>query len=414
MGQACNHERLPPQRSLRIGLSNGSQQRPPGFQYLPEASAYEISSRSEVSRPSVEKSPVIREKSSEAWPVIRMDILHREHMALLQKAGLQLSSWLHEDGTITPQDTLLIMDMQNDFFPGKFAPGGGRAAVPEGESVIDPVVDLIEAFSRCGALIVAARAFHPADHTSFYEQGGPVPSHCVQSTCGSNFHPSIAEALQQAHAAPLRQTSFNGLPGEAGKVEIVFKGFLNDVPSPGAFRYDRELCKERLKHHRLDMENDTLPRAMSPATWTGAMALKCSNLTNDINASPDVAALLQKDLRPLEDIVPKSGRLLIAGLTLDGSVLDSAVAASRLGYDKVFVAVDASRPAHFGMSGEYGSGFLTDPAFIVSELQKHCVNIVQSAEILRTFSREPTEVDIDGPVVADKVHRPPSPQRGGA
>jgi len=263
-----------------------------------------------------------------------------------------------------------------------------------------------------------------------------VPSHCVQSTCGSNFHPSIAEALQQAFSAPLGESSFNGLPGDAGKVEIVFKGFLNEVPSPGAFRYDRDLCNERLKHHRLDVGNDTLPRAMSPDLWTGAMALKCSNLINDINATPDVTALLQNDLRPLDDIVPKFGRLLIAGLNLDGGVLDSAVAASRLGYDKVFVAIDASRPAHFGMSGEYGSGFLTDPAFIVSEFQKNNVHVVQSTEVLRTFSghpsehrshrcvdslcaiaENPSEVDIDIPMLADKVSSPRSPQsirRGGA
>lgn len=326
----------------------------------------------------------------------------------MREAGLELSSWMHEGGCITPEDTLLLVDMQNDFFSGKFAPGGGRAAVPEGESVIESAVELIEAFSQCGALVVATRAFHPADHASFYEQGGPVPSHCVQATAGANFHASIAEALQRAYTTPLEESGFNGLPGEMGKVEIVFKGFLSEIASPGAFRYDRELFQQRLTRCRCDPDDSSLPRSMSAEMWTGAMALKSSNLANDINASPDVTALLQKDLRPLDNIVPKSGRLLIAGLALDSNVLDSAVAASRLGYEKICVAVDACRPTHFGMSGEYGSGFLTDPAFIVSEFKKHDIHVVQSKDVLQTVSSSLKEVDSPCPPSSH------SPKRGGA
>jgi len=145
---------------------------------------------------------------------------------------------------------------------------------------------------------------------------------------------------------------------------------------------------------------------------TGAMALKCSNLANDINASPDVTALLQKNLRPLDTIVPKTGRLLIAGLALDSGVFDTAIAASRLGYDKVCVAVDACRPQHFGMSGEYGSGFLTDPAFIVSEFKKHNVQVVQSSEVLRACPRGLLDSP-KGSLRACDTHCS-SPVRGGA
>merc|ERR1719428_2127076 len=119
------------------------------------------------------------------------------------------------------------------------------------------------------------------------------------------------------------------------------------------------------------------------------MGLKCSNLANDMNANPDLSALLQPDLRPLENIIPRTGRLLIVGLGLDTAILDSAVAASRLGYTNVFVAADACRAAHFGMSGEYGSGFLTDPAYVAAEFQKHNIGAVQVSEVLRTFSGSP-------------------------
>lgn len=324
-----------------------------------------------------------RSSCPSTWPVIKVDIFYREHMQLLRKAGLEFASWLDEAGGVKSTDTLLVVDMQNDFIPVKFAPGCGRASIPEGEAVLEPVIQLIEAFSRQNALIVATRAFHPPDHISFYDQGGQQPAHCVQTTPGADFYPSVAEALHQARTLPLWQSAGNGLPGQAGKVEIAFKGFLEDVASPGAFRYDREYFDERLKQYNWDLPDCSTKGVKSADMWTGAMALKCSNLINDINANPDLSALLQPDLRPLEEVVQRSGRLLIVGLALDTSILDTAVAAARLGYEKVFVAIDACRPSHFGITGEYGSGFLTDPKYLVSEFQKYNIKIVQSSEVLR-------------------------------
>lgn len=340
----------------------------------------------------------------DAWPVIRLDILYREHMNLLCKAGLQMGSWLSQAGGIGAEDTLLVVDMQNDFMPVKCAPYGGRAAVAEGEAVVEPVTELIEAFSRRGALIVATRAFHPADHISFYEQGGPLPSHCVQTTPGSCFYPAVAEALHLAHTAPLLECDEYGLPCPAGRVEIAFKGILEDVASPGAFRYDQEHYEKSLRHCRWELPSCPLRGVQCAEPWTGALALKCSNLTNDIDANPDLSALLQPDLRPLHEVIPRSGRLLIVGLALDTSILETAVAASRLGYEKVFVAIDACRASHFGITGEYGSGFLTDPAYIVSQFEKHDINIVQSGEVLRTLG--------DSPKL--RKGRSPSPVKGGA
>jgi nicotinamidase/pyrazinamidase len=41
-------------------------------------------------------------------------------------------------------------------------------------------------------LVVATRDWHPPDHASFKEQGGPWPPHCVQGTPGAELHPSLA------------------------------------------------------------------------------------------------------------------------------------------------------------------------------------------------------------------------------
>ena len=39
--------------------------------------------------------------------------------------------------------------------------------------------------------MVATRDWHPPDHASFQEQGGPWPPHCVQGSHGAELHPSL-------------------------------------------------------------------------------------------------------------------------------------------------------------------------------------------------------------------------------
>ena len=79
---------------------------------------------------------------------------------------------------------LVIVDFQNDFTPG------GALGVPEG----DAIAPRIDALARSGDydLVVATRDWHPPDHGSFAERGGPWPIHCVQGTEGAELHPEIA------------------------------------------------------------------------------------------------------------------------------------------------------------------------------------------------------------------------------
>jgi nicotinamidase/pyrazinamidase len=78
---------------------------------------------------------------------------------------------------------LLIVDFQNDFTPG------GALAVPEGDRIADRVNELAE--SGDFDLVVATRDWHPRDHRSFEEHGGPWPVHCVQGTEGAELHPAL-------------------------------------------------------------------------------------------------------------------------------------------------------------------------------------------------------------------------------
>ena len=80
---------------------------------------------------------------------------------------------------------LVIVDFQNDFTPG------GALAVPHG----DEIADRINALAASGdfELVVATRDWHPADHNSFAEQGGPWPVHCVAGTQGAQLHPALVQ-----------------------------------------------------------------------------------------------------------------------------------------------------------------------------------------------------------------------------
>ncbi|MBD3160607.1 MAG: bifunctional nicotinamidase/pyrazinamidase [Candidatus Eisenbacteria bacterium] len=94
-------------------------------------------------------------------------------------------------------DLLLVVDVQNDFFPG------GALAVPKGDAILRPVNELGFRFQHC----VQTQDWHPAGHTSFasrhagkepfetielpYGEQILWPDHCVQGTHGAEFHPGL-------------------------------------------------------------------------------------------------------------------------------------------------------------------------------------------------------------------------------
>jgi nicotinamidase/pyrazinamidase len=80
-------------------------------------------------------------------------------------------------------EALIIVDFQNDFTPG------GALAVPEGDQIADRV-NALGADPRFD-LVVATRDWHPPDHGSFADQGGPWPVHCVADSEGAQLHPAL-------------------------------------------------------------------------------------------------------------------------------------------------------------------------------------------------------------------------------
>ena len=78
-------------------------------------------------------------------------------------------------------DALLAIDIQNDFLPG------GRLAVPDGDQVIPVMNAYIDRFIQRQLPVLATRDWHPKNHHSFLQQGGPWPEHCIAGSPGAEF-----------------------------------------------------------------------------------------------------------------------------------------------------------------------------------------------------------------------------------
>lgn len=78
---------------------------------------------------------------------------------------------------------LLLVDPQNDFFPG------GSLAVPDGDAIVAPVNQALRRLR--GAPVFVTRCWHPATSAHFQEGGGPWPPHCIQGARGAAFHTGL-------------------------------------------------------------------------------------------------------------------------------------------------------------------------------------------------------------------------------
>jgi len=267
---------------------------------------------------------------------------------------------------IGPGDALLVIDMQADFCPKHHDtnPQGGRFGVPEGDHIVPAINYLIASFVDRGGTVCASRDYHPVDHASFVGQGGPFPSHCIQGSPGSYFLPQIAEALGE------------GKKKRPDKVHVCFKAMHEHIDSFGALPYV-DGGENRIQNKTNGRGEVGLPCVMGciAAPWTGSLIMKMSNMDfcfecddqemPDMNAPPDVFATLQdgvdRGLKNLQDVLKPMKRLFICGLALDFCVLDSCLNGRLLGFDKVYMVLDAARAAHLAGVGAFGSGFLSDP-----------------------------------------------------
>jgi nicotinamidase/pyrazinamidase len=132
-----------------------------------------------------------------------------------------------------PGDALLIVDAQIDFLPG------GRLAVPAGDEVVPVLNAYLRAFGRRGLPVFATRDWHPPDHCSFREHGGPWPPHCVAHSDGARFAPLLdlpcgvtiiskaTEARKDAYSG-FEGTTLDGILRAAGVRRLFVGGLATD------------------------------------------------------------------------------------------------------------------------------------------------------------------------------------------
>jgi nicotinamidase/pyrazinamidase len=88
-------------------------------------------------------------------------------------------------------DALLIADIQNDFLPG------GALGISGGGEIIPTLLTYIHRFHSRALPIFLSRDWHPSNHCSFRDRGGPWPVHCVAGSPGS-LPPQDFEAPRSA------------------------------------------------------------------------------------------------------------------------------------------------------------------------------------------------------------------------
>lgn len=118
---------------------------------------------------------------------------------------------------LEPGDALLIVDLQNDFLPG------GALGVRHAQGLVARVNDYIERFRRAGLAIIASRDWHPEDHCSFREQGGPWPVHCVAGSKGAAFAEDLAlpdDILIVSKSTEKSREAYSALDGTGLDVEL--------------------------------------------------------------------------------------------------------------------------------------------------------------------------------------------------
>jgi nicotinamidase/pyrazinamidase len=86
---------------------------------------------------------------------------------------------------LSPRAALIVVDVQNDFCPG------GALPVAGGDAVVPLINEYVEKLRLANGPVIATRDWHPSDHCSFRERGGPWPPHCIQNSPGAAFHPGL-------------------------------------------------------------------------------------------------------------------------------------------------------------------------------------------------------------------------------
>jgi nicotinamidase/pyrazinamidase len=118
-------------------------------------------------------------------------------------------------------DVLLVIDIQNDFLPG------GSLAVTEGDQVIPVLNGYIDQFIKHQLPVFATRDWHPFKHSSFIQQGGLWPEHCIADTKGAEFAAGLhlpSSTYIISTGINIEQDGYSGFENPALKLQLDNEG----------------------------------------------------------------------------------------------------------------------------------------------------------------------------------------------
>ncbi|NLN59363.1 MAG: isochorismatase family protein [Deltaproteobacteria bacterium] len=84
-------------------------------------------------------------------------------------------------------DALVVVDVQNCFLPG------GSLGIAGSDRIIAQVNRMIRLFNERNLPVAFSRDWHPPDHSSFEQQGGPWPAHGIAGTADADFPPELSK-----------------------------------------------------------------------------------------------------------------------------------------------------------------------------------------------------------------------------
>jgi len=167
------------------------------------------------------------------------------------------------------QDVLVVVDVQNDFFPN------GSLPVPEAESLIQPLNEAIKYAKEAGFLIIFTQDWHPINHSSFEDNEGDWKPHCIKETNGAALHPDL---FQPYNAQYVRFGVEPELDGYSPYENPLMDQLINNIQIRRVYITGIALeycvyatCKQTRERNKETIAIDTLIRAASPKkaseTW---------------------------------------------------------------------------------------------------------------------------------------------------
>jgi nicotinamidase/pyrazinamidase len=190
--------------------------------------------------------------------------------------------------TLQRGDALILVDVQYDFLPG------GSLAVPRGDEVVHALNRYIALFQQRGLPVFATRDWHPPQHCSFREQGGPWPPHCIAGSDGARFAAlldlpcdvriiSKATATQTDAYSGFEGTELTELLRQAGVSRVFVGGLatdycvLNTVRDARRFGFGAMLLADAIR--AVDVAPGDGERAIAEMLGAGAVAIEYSGVT---------------------------------------------------------------------------------------------------------------------------------------